>query len=830
LVTLENHYRFPPTPSAPTMLPQLPKLPPNRHERVLDQISNLVHSLQLDLQSFRRVLRNPVHLFLVMCSFLVVACVPQVDSQPGDAWHYADLRVLDPYDQNKLEGDFIAGYSRIAGSDFQVRLDLLELAGLTQVDYYVALDFKPGGSRILPLNGEASIAWDVLLYLPAAGDPQAFNPQPRSISTVDTETGLPLKARTELIPRIIRLPWQDYIQISINKYALPALSKGIQIQVFSTASDAVEIRDSIGPFRSDNLPPQKAPLLLAFWNSLPAYSPAQSLRMWDGAHTGPYGERHGLSILLGNVRKYSVPVTLLDLRSPTGLSSLDFLNKIPLIQELYGDKLLTLPNALPGSPTFPLFPDGLPDWASSDYLEFANQISEQFNIPGSRFLYAPRKIESTGDDFALYFSPADQNPQVGRSIPLPPQIPREPQANPDGFPLAIRKTLIDNALLRTSTPASFPLLVLGGDLQESTFADPASSNATLSYIANHPWIQPLNRDDLGSLPAGVELQYLPGDTLSSNTELFSPSSMLTNFPEPGISPGNPLYEAAMESVLSLYAPLPPEPLALAELRSSYSGQPGILLAAAKWAEKPYASQECLVDLDLDGIPECILSTGEQFAVIDPLGGRLVGYFYRKGASAHQIIAPSSQFIIGLADPSTWQLGYGEGADPAGIPGAFSDSAPPWPIYEVSNNSNQLSFRSPDQQITKVYSLAKDGLQINYHTSDPITGQIPVVIDPWQRFSADWSHQYSYQTLDNGYRITLHDVLSVDITSDLPLEFASFTDSQEHLDGPEDPNFDYPQGHYLPFPMTAIAYTGQTDFSFKIKITLSDHLSQLPDNN
>ncbi|MGW8224413.1 MAG: hypothetical protein ACWGOY_01705 [Anaerolineales bacterium] len=786
--------------------------------------------MQLDHQPFRRVLRNPINLFLVMFAFLVMGCVPQVDNQPGDAWHYADLRVLEPYDPNQLEGDFIAGYSRFAGSDFQVRLDLLELAGLTQVDYYVALDFKPGGSQILPLNGEASINWDVLLYLPDEGDPLAFNPPPRIFSTVDTETGLPLKARTDLIPRIIRLPWQDYIQISINKYFLPALSQGIQIQVFSTAPDAVEIRDSIGPFRSDDLPPQRAPLLLAFWNSLPAYSPAQSLRLWDGAHTGPYGERHGLSILLGNVRKYSVPVTLLDLRSPTGLSSLDFLNKIPLIQELYGDKLLTLPDSLPGSPTFPLFPDGLPDWASSDYLEYSNQISEQFNIPVSRFLYAPRKTEITGDDYALYFLPADQNPQVGQLIALPPQIPREPQANPDGFPLAIRKILIDNALLRTSTPSSFPLLVLGGDLQESTFADPASSNATLSYIANHPWIQPINRDDLGSLPATVKFQYMPGDTLPSNVELFSPSSMLANFPGPNLFHGNPLYEAAIENVFSLYAPLPPEPQALAELRSSYSNQPGILLAAAQWAEKPYASQECQVDLDLDGLPECILSSGEIFAVIDPLGGRLVGYFYRNGASAHQIIAPSSQFIVGLADPSTWQLAYGEGADPAGIPGAFSDSAPPWQIYEVSNNSNQLSFRSLDQQITKVYTLAEDSLQINYHTSDPITGQIPVVIDPWQRFSPGWSDQYSYQTLDNGYRITLHDVLSVDITSDLPLEFTSFTDSQEHLDIPEDPNFDYPQGHYLPFPVTAITYTGQTDFGFQIRITLSDHLSQLPDNN
>lgn len=828
MVTLENHYRFPPTPSAPTMLPQLPKLPPNRHERALDIISNLVHSLQLNFQSFRFILRNPVTLFLMIVATQVVACVPQETNQPGDAWHYADLRILAPFDQIDLEGDFIAGYTRIAGSDFQVRLDLLDLSGPPLADYYVALDYKPGGSRILPLGGEASMAWDVLLYLPAAGIPRAFNPPSIANSALEAGTGSYWETRRDLIPRIIRLPWQDFIQISINKHALPATVKDIQVQVFSTEADAVEIRDSIGPFRSEGLPPQKAPLLLTFWNSLPAYSPAQSLRKWDGAHTGPYGERHGLSILLGNVRKYSVPVTLLDLRSPAGLSSLDFLKKISLIQELSEDKLLTLPDALPGSPTFPLFPDGLPDWASSDYLDFANQVSEQFNIPGSRFLYSPRRLANTENDYVLYFSPDGYNLQAGRWIPLPPQIPFEPQANPDGFPLDIRKLLIKNALLRTSAPSSFPLLILGGDLQESTFADPASSNATLSYIANHPWIQPLNRDDLNALPAGVNPQSLPGDTSPSNIDQFSPSGVLTNFPEPGTPPSNPLYLAALENALSLYATLPPEPSSLAELRASYSGQPGILLAAADWAENPYTSEDCIVDLDLDGIPECILATGEQFAVIDPLGARLVAYFYHNEEGAHQIITPSSQFLVGLADPSSWHLEYGEGADPAGIPGAFSDSAAPWPLYQVSHLSNRLIFRAPDQQISKVYSFIDDGLEIAYHTEVPVSGQIPVAIDPWQIFTLNWSDLYSYHSVDGGYRISVRDGLSVDIISDLPLNSASFSDSQEYLNEPEDPNFDYPNGHYLLFPMTAIAYAGQTDFSFQIKITNPDHLSQIPE--
>ena len=40
--------------------------------------------------------------------------------------------------------------------------------------------------------------------------------------------------------------------------------------------------------------PTPAYLLLAFWDTLPASTPIQLLRRWDGAHTGPYGQRHGL--------------------------------------------------------------------------------------------------------------------------------------------------------------------------------------------------------------------------------------------------------------------------------------------------------------------------------------------------------------------------------------------------------------------------------------------------------------------------------------------------------------------------------------------------------
>ncbi len=52
-----------------------------------------------------------------------------------------------------------------------------------------------------------------------------------------------------------------------------------------------------------------APLFLAFWNTLPASTPAQVLRRWDGAHTGPVGSRHGLRYLIESIDEFHLPVT-----------------------------------------------------------------------------------------------------------------------------------------------------------------------------------------------------------------------------------------------------------------------------------------------------------------------------------------------------------------------------------------------------------------------------------------------------------------------------------------------------------------------------------------
>ena len=193
-----------------------------------------------------------------------------------------------------------------------------------------------------------------------------------------------------------------------------------------------------------------------------------------------------------------MPVALLDLRNPFAFSALDYLNHMPIIQELISQKLLILPDSVLGSPSYPVFPSGLPDWASGHYLKDLRDLSKEFNIPSSRILFSPIQSEENLGNYSLLIGPASQRSSSSTNsyFPYPDQIPDEAQATPEGLPLTIRKILVDHALQINEGSDSYPLLILGGSLPDSTFADPASAGATMSYIANHPWINALSETEL----------------------------------------------------------------------------------------------------------------------------------------------------------------------------------------------------------------------------------------------------------------------------------------------------------------------------------------------
>ncbi len=109
---------------------------------------------------------------------------------------------------------------------------------------------------------------------------------------------------------------------------------------------------------------------------------------------------------------------------------------------------------------------------------------------------------------------------------------------------------------------------------------------------------------------------------------------------------------------------------LVPLGNNYLGQIGQILEASQWVENPIPISSCNLDIDYDGINECILASNSIFLTIEPIGGYIPFIFSVDKNGAHQIVGPTWEFVIGLSDISEWDLSKGVNSDPNQILGAF----------------------------------------------------------------------------------------------------------------------------------------------------------------
>jgi hypothetical protein len=293
---------------------------------------------------------------------------------------------------------------------------------------------------------------------------------------------------------------------------------------------------------------------------------------------------------------------------------------------------------------------------------------------------------------------------------------------------------------------------------------------------------------------------------------------LSSLPVPQVS--GPLEQTVWKAYESLFASLSPNVPNLARLREAYYGQIGELVAAARWAAHPQSISDCNSDPDGDGIPECILASERFFALFDLEGGRLVLLFARDSTGVHQVIAPSSQFITGLADPAAWNYSAGEASDPAVIPGAFADHSPPWEHYISQLDSGRLTLLSLDGSIAKTFRLSGRGLLVNYRSKEPLDLQVPMAIDPWTRFKPGWGDRYNAQAIQSGWLWGITGGPQVEIRTTAQLDFQAFTSSRKLVKKAENPNYDYPEGHYLPFPLSVVKISGNGEFEIEIDLVSS----------
>ena len=787
-------------------------------------------------------------LILVILTGCTVLQKPAALTQP---WTYSSLRAIS---STQISGDptrdLTAIYTRQVGPEWQVRLDFLDLSSPPNCDLYIALDTRSGGTNTLPLDASAALQWDTLLVIPASGQIQALSSDPLDPGRIIPKPGMRI--------RVLRDPVMDKMEISFNRTALDA-PLGFKVQVWVTAAGSKAVSDSLGPVRSDGTPPPPANVLLAFWNTLPAYTPAQALRRWDGAHTGPLGGRHGLSNLLHAARSTNTPIALLDLKLPASLAALDSVEGTKFVDKLNTLGLLILPDNLPGFASDQL-PVPLPKWSLARFQSDSRQVGVAFGIPPGPFVFAPyglsENIQPALRSTRMTFIPASPDTpellpvQVARwgnlkALPIPgygsPSQP-VPQASLDGPTLAVRHALVQTAASENMQTNS--ILVLGGDLPQMAWGNPNAAIATMRYLQGHPWIHVLDGQELLATP--------PTDPAAGR---YDPAVASVSSASDAViaklqrAPDNEIRTEAWQMVEALFAPAFPNPAELPALRASYLGQVNTLLEAADWAacekdgqnpasgcpEAEKVNVDCTRDVDLDGQPECLLVSDQFFGVFETSGAYLsFAFALDPQGNAHQIIAPSSELLSGLSESSSWDLSAGANADPEVYPGAFGDLTPlgsidTQTVYQPEIQADGIVFSSPDGKRVKTFQLSSNRLRVTYHSSDPLTTQIPLVLDPWLRFTPGWFDEYEsaqdgetwswavrpFSQASTSSSVFAADPFQVKIDSSAVFSTQTFKDSEGILASPENPNRDNPPGHFLPFPMALVEIHSQQDFSVNL---------------
>jgi len=309
------------------------------------------------------------------------------------------------------------------------------------------------------------------------------------------------------------------------------------------------------------------------------------------------------------------------------------------------------------------------------------------------------------------------------------------------------------------------------------------AEAAFRYIANHPWIQPFSIDDL-------HVHQYVAPQKGPKLERFNPAKSGTYAP--------------VENNIYLYK---------------------VFNLVSSWASSPHPSSDCRENFDIDGQNDCILASDSLLVIINSSGATLDFLFFRNEDEIHQIVTniaqlfPKSILINGSSTDRTAIL-------PILSRGAFADDSSHLDTFHAYPSSGKITFTSHENALEKTYILIPDGLRVEIKSDEQLITQIPLALDPWKRFSPGWQEEYSSVKSSKGWVWSINNGPQVEINSTASQSFSPFTASLPDQKSAEDPNFDYPRGHFLPFPVALFETLSFGDFSIDLHIRIDQDLSSI----
>ncbi|MCX7754648.1 MAG: hypothetical protein N2117_05305 [Anaerolineales bacterium] len=213
-------------------------------------------------------------------------------------WRLEHLRLVDASHAPNPASDITAIFARPAGSRCEIRLDFLDLPDPPEYAFTLELFSNP------VRQGNAAQART--LHFSSASLPPA---------------GTRLQADTVT----------DIVTLSLSDCRPQAETLLLVRTAAETLITSFGAQTAIEPL----------PVQFIFYNTFyPAATPLQAWRRWDGAHSGPRGERHGLRGLLEAAELYHIPLTLYGTDSPATQSALEAVGGMAQIYYLESTGLL----------------------------------------------------------------------------------------------------------------------------------------------------------------------------------------------------------------------------------------------------------------------------------------------------------------------------------------------------------------------------------------------------------------------------------------------------------------------------------------------------------
>lgn len=731
-------------------------------------------------------------------------------------WSRQHLRAIDAVDMKLPVEDIIAVYSKESPKEFIIRVDFLEFNDTNPNNLVVALDYTTGGTSNIADNLKSHIFWDALFKVSTGeltffnnGDPRIEKPEePYTTFNQDLDT--------------------VFITFPKTLIGSSALSR-LKVQVFYQGVEpSGSTWDHTGSFTFDAPPPkQLAPLLLVFWNCFNAGTPAQALRSWNGAHTGVIGQRHGLFHLLAAVKAHHIPVVVLDIKKPPTLAALSFMGQIDQMRSLEEDGLLILPDAAYGDPD-----------SIATSLNYSQKSVSLHNLKSSAFVFGAFDSVHFPVDYKAGFAFLNGYQHIYSvskkkiiPLPMPYYLSSDETASQlqyafldeNGLTNFAKTQLIQSALSEDSSQIN----VFGGDLKNGLWGAQYISDEVFDYIAAHPWIMPMTEEDLlswktkatGSINSANCADILCSPQypdLSSSVNPHTSDTVSHTYLElketireslNSLS-SNPVTDSAWEMFLMLTTPTSSLDHQLFQV--NHLSSVGHLIEASRWYDSSPASTPATrcQDIDWDGESECVLYNDNFFAAFEQDGGLIHSAFIRTPGGVSQLFGTSFQFFANTG-PQQGSLSS-ENFQPEYFPGSVFDEQDYAAPYKVTELADGLLFTSQNTQ--KTYRLTEQQLSIQASSNSQ---QTIFLTFPNKNNLGEYSPQ-SNLTITNHASPDSCEVMINSNGSDLALmvvegcaapALSSYTDSLPYLSYPEDPNQIFPEGHYLPFPISILKLQG-----------------------